>query len=141
MMRNQSGFTLIEAAIAGVVLLVGTIMTAQLVRITLDTTTPVANGPIAPQDVGIVDQYLRAQVAALKATPNAVITPLATMSLGSDVASITIATSPFPSMNDTRGVAHQLISYDVTVYRLPANKVVGFTRFWKLNVGGARAGI
>lgn len=67
-MKASQGFTLLEVALAGAVLMIGIVTAFNLTTTVLDATRP---GEVqSVQDGRVVDQYLHAVVARIKASPS-----------------------------------------------------------------------
>ena len=146
-MKLRPGFTLVEAAIAGGILLIGVISLAMMTRTVLDQT--VAGDPNAVQPNAVIEQYLRAQVESVKANRwnSANPVPLAPMVIGngpSGTASLyavitqaSASNAPGGGTNSGNGaIQYYLKEFDVTIYMasvsfVPASDpVMAHTRFW-----------
>lgn len=144
MRTRANGFTLVEAAISGVILLVGMTMTAQLIRTTFDSAA--ASTAASAASPRIVEQYMLAQVASLKALRDnpAVPAALAPLPYGTEsiYAEVAMSTIEGPMAGLAGGGTYDLAEYAVTVRPTingaTSDATMSFTRFWKLGVTGAR---
>lgn len=140
MRRRTEGFTLIEATISGVILLVGMILMAQIVRSSLDTTAPGAAQSVISS--AVVEQYMRSQIALIKASRSITASPipLPALPLGStaggtltaiiyqaNIASGSALGAGNNSVNS--GVAYTLKEFDLTISM--GATTLAHTRFWK----------
>ncbi|HEY9898342.1 MAG TPA: hypothetical protein V6D00_04100 [Pantanalinema sp.] len=148
MRLRARGFTIVEAAISGVILLIGMMMTAQLLRTTFDSAAASSTASVASPR--IVEQYMNAQVASLKAlrTNPALPTVLAPLPLGTEsiYADVSVRQVEAPTAGHAGGGTYDLAEYAVTVRPTvngaPSTATMSFTRFWKLGVtNGRRPGI
>lgn len=153
MTRRQQGFTFTEVTIAGAILTVGTVGLLQLTRQALDLTNP--NDPLVPQNSQVVEQYMQAQVASIKAfrsnpVPPVAQIPIATISYGTGSLYVTIATSIAGAHAGTVGsngaIIYELKEYDLKVQMSMAahyaqfpvtDPVLAHTVFWKLGNDGS----
>lgn len=147
MKAQQSGFTLAEVTIAGVILALGLITMLQLIQTTFETTDP--NDPMAAQNNPVIEQYMRAQVAKLKSYRSNVLSPLASMPLGTGSLYPTLASTPAvvpaaPGALPGNGAEqYALAEFEVKIQmtmatdqaqRPATDPVLAHTRFWKLGI-------
>lgn len=149
-MSKERGFTFTEVTIAGVILTVGMVSILQMTRQALDTTDP--SDPTLVQNSQVIEQYMRAQVAsikALRANPPAP-APLASVSMGTGSLYVTISSNnaglPAPgTVGNNFGITYDLMEYEVKVQMTMAahhvqvpetDPVLGHAVFWKLGNNG-----
>lgn len=148
---QKVGFTLLEVAIAGAILMGGLAILAQLVRTTLSSSTPgftegAQAGPVVEQQMRLLGAYAKSYFRA-RADDSAL------QKFGAVYINTRGATRSF-ILPVTAGYAGQ--SYALTEQEITAkltltsdattsanDPVVGFTRFWKLEVsnGTVRTGL
>lgn len=129
-MKNAKGFTLLEVTIAGAILLMGMLLIANVTRTVMDTTAP--DSPQAVQNGPVIEQYLRSEIALLKAcrdgsSPTVGALPYGNGTLVVEVGVPTDVVGPVPG--------NHLVEYDVQVKLVqpgPTTTLVAHTRFWKL---------
>lgn len=150
MSKRDEGLTLLEVAIAGAILLGGLAFLAQLVRTTLSSTT---HGYGQGAQVGpVVEQQLRLHAAHFKGLRRGGTNESQRVTIGTESIYTTAATRNYilPLAggfgNQAIGLTEQEISARLTVNAqatASTDPVVGFTRFWKLDIynGNERAGI
>lgn len=138
----KAGFTLLEVAIAGAILMGGLGILAQLVRTTLSSTTP---GFTEGAQVGpVVEQQIRLLAAYSKAYYESRPTPSNRQAFGAVKIYTESSTRSFihePMLGyagQTYAVTEQEITCKLTntssIATSSSDPTVGFTRFWKLEV-------
>lgn len=151
MRTRASGFTLIEVTIAGLILVSGLVVLAQSVRSTLESTSPAnaSAGQIGP----LVDHQLRLHASQLKGERNAVGTGTSGLTAVGTESIYTVynmRSTIRPSTSGFGGKNYSLVEFEILAKMTVSNRVVnsatdpvvGYTRFWKLNVDGSnRTGI
>lgn len=149
MKRPEVGLTLLEVTLAGGVLLVGLVALSQLVNNTLQAASPGLGGmTMGP----VVDQQLRLHGAHWKAnqiggvnTSNRV--AVGTESIYTQAATRSYVLPPMAGYVGTYALTEQELTAHLTVNSHVAveatDPIVGFSRFWKLEVisGTARSGL
>lgn len=150
--RNE-GFSLLEVAIAGAILMGGLVIIAQLVRTTLSSSTPgftegVQVGPVVEQQLKLLGAYTKGYSTVRVTTVNRV--RLGAVNI---YANGTTGGYILPLTPGYGGSSYGLRVQDVTVRLtrtsdptpdLALDPTVGFTRFWKLEVSpsaNARTGL
>jgi len=146
---RESGITLLEVALAGAVLLGGLAIISQLVRSSLTSTTPGSSDGLV---VGpIVDQQLKLHAAYFKGIMKSGINSSQWVRVGSESIYTVAATRSYilPPAAGFGGRTYALTEEEITA-KMTVNStdsvggpMVGFTRFWKLDVTGGteRAGL
>lgn len=150
---GKAGFTLLEVAIAGAILMGGLAVIAQLVQNTLNTSTPgftegVQVGPVVEQQMRLLGAYTKGyNVGRITAVNRVRLGPVNIYANGTTQGYI------LPLTPGYGGRSYGLIVQDVMARMtqtsdpatdLNLDPTVGFTRFWKLEVrfgDNARTGL
>ncbi len=150
---GKAGFTLLEVAIAGAIMMGGLAVIAQLVQTTLQSSTPgstdgVQVGPVVEQQMRLLGAYTKGYITGRTTSVNRVrVGPVNIYSNGTTQGYILPVTPGYG------GRSYGLLVQDVTARMtqtsdpavdLVLDPTVGFTRFWKLEVrpfGDARTGL
>lgn len=147
--KRKAGFTLLEVAIAGAILMGGLGILAQLVRTTLSSSTPgftegVQVGPVVEQQLRLYGAYVkgyhRCRSTSSKVTTLGALNIYTQASIGSYI---------LPPAAGYAGQTYALTEQDITARLTPTTSIntsdplVGYTRFWKLEVlvGTVRTGL
>lgn len=134
MRRGAEGFTLLEVAIGGAILLMGMMMVAQITRAVLDATAP--DSPMAAQNSAVIEQYLRSEIAMLKSCRDATVPLVPTVPYGNGILQVVVLPpTHVPTTPASPSGIYRLMEYDVTVQLVQPGRpavVVAHTRFWKL---------
>lgn len=137
---KAEGFTLLEVAIAGAILLMGMLLVANVTRTVLDSTAP--DSSRAAQNGPVIDQYLRAEVALIKGARDGSAPTLSDMPYGNGTLHV-----PAPTVTP---IAPLVATYTLTQYQVKVEflhppqpaVLVAQTTFWKLwRDNGVKAGI
>lgn len=147
MSKQETGFTLLEVAIAGAVLLGGMVLLAQMTNSTLKNTTPGFYG----STVGlVVDQQMRLHGSHFKSRRlsginTSIVTRVGSESIYTVAGTRSYILPPAAGYLGTYAVTEQEITAKMTVKSNvvdSSDPLVGFTRLWKLDVYGTeRAGL
>lgn len=133
-MKRAEGFTLIEVAIAGAILMMGMILVAQVTRTVLDSTAP--DSPQAAQNAAVIEQFMRSELALLKSCRDSANPTVPTVAYGNGHLQVVV---PAPTDVGTTPASpnngFNLVEYDVTVQLVQPGQLpvaVAHTKFWKL---------
>lgn len=150
--KRSAGFTLLEVAIAGAILMGGLAILAQLVRTTLSTSTPgftegAQVGPVVEQQMKLLGAYIKGYIKGRDTDINRV--QLGAVHIYSSGKTRDYILPMTPGYGGrSYGLIDQEITAKVTLTSDPtpsmSDPLVGYTRFWKLEVspiGTERAGL
>lgn len=140
-MSNAKGFTLLEALLASVILLIGVLTITQLTRGMVAGLSP-GDGPLEHPE--IVDQLLRDQVEFIRAQAGTPAAPGLVSALAVPPATYTVAATRTDTRNfvGAGGFTYTEATYSVNVNIQPSNALVGRAVFTKVTASnGGRVGL